>query len=396
MILRMLCLALLALSGGCLRAALTTQDASGTPPARPKPAHPVVADTSSLPVESTGTATFRGLDLSTLPERELALGSGRGHAAAPSATTLTAKPAPTAAMPAAKPAPSSTSPTAKPEPPVVDKAAARRTDEAATPERKPFLRPALSPAGAQAGQKEAAPRSTTESPGRDENPVPSPRQTTSARDAALNAAPPAPRPSGAEAGATLTPPRPSDQRQPAAAERPALDPPPSTPPREALKASGQPGGSTPSAVNPPAAKAPRESEPLAAARRADPPSPPPTNQPEVVEAPRPAEEAEPEAPAPEQLRQEEEESVTPAQATIPPDARFQVQIMSTSDPEQAEEMRQQALLVFPGEHVEVVWDPPNYKVRVGALVTQEAAVDLKRRALRLGFQNAWVVPRRQS
>jgi len=32
---------------------------------------------------------------------------------------------------------------------------------------------------------------------------------------------------------------------------------------------------------------------------------------------------------------------------------------------------------------------------VGAEATQEAAVELKRRALRLGFQNAWVVPRRQ-
>ncbi len=92
---------------------------------------------------------------------------------------------------------------------------------------------------------------------------------------------------------------------------------------------------------------------------------------------------------------EEEAGQAPAEIPIPADARFQIQIMSTSDPEQAEDMRMQALLVFPGEHVEVVWDPPNYKVRVGALVTQEAAVDLKRRALRLGFQNAWVVPRRQ-
>ena len=76
------------------------------------------------------------------------------------------------------------------------------------------------------------------------------------------------------------------------------------------------------------------------------------------------------------------------------EARFQVQIMSTSDPEGAEDMRLQAEQLFPSEAVEVVWDPPNYKVRVGGAASMEAAQELKRRALRLGFTNAWVVPRR--
>jgi len=89
------------------------------------------------------------------------------------------------------------------------------------------------------------------------------------------------------------------------------------------------------------------------------------------------------------------EAARPMRPTAPPDARFQVQIMSASDPEGVDDMRLQAELVFPDEVVEVVWDPPYYKVRVGAEATQEAAVELKRRALRLGFQNAWVVPRRQ-
>jgi cell division protein FtsN len=86
---------------------------------------------------------------------------------------------------------------------------------------------------------------------------------------------------------------------------------------------------------------------------------------------------------------------TPARPVVPPDARFQIQIMSTSDPETAEDMRLQAELVFAGAAVEVVWDPPNYKVRVGGVATMEEAGELKRQALRLGFNNAWVVPRRQ-
>jgi len=102
----------------------------------------------------------------------------------------------------------------------------------------------------------------------------------------------------------------------------------------------------------------------------------------------------------EQVESEEEarevEERPTARPKLGPEARFQVQIMSTSDPEGAEDMRLQAELVFPGDVVEVVWDPPNYKVRVGGAATMEAAQELKRRALRLGFTNAWVVPRRTS
>lgn len=105
----------------------------------------------------------------------------------------------------------------------------------------------------------------------------------------------------------------------------------------------------------------------------------------------PVEEVEHEADA-----RDAEDAPAPSRPRLGADARFQVQIMSTSDPEGAEDMRLQAELVFPGDVVEVVWDPPNYKVRVGGAATMEAAQELKRRALRLGFTNAWVVPRRTS
>jgi hypothetical protein len=131
-----------------------------------------------------------------------------------------------------------------------------------------------------------------------------------------------------------------------------------------------------------------------------PPPAPPQPRPVVVA---------PAVPPPAALEPDNEEQVTAAEeeatgeeapaarsgeTPLGPEARYQVQIMSASDPENAEDMRMQALLVFPDEHVEVVWDAPNYKVRVGGAPTIEEANELKRRALRLGFQNAWVVPRR--
>lgn len=73
---------------------------------------------------------------------------------------------------------------------------------------------------------------------------------------------------------------------------------------------------------------------------------------------------------------------------------FQVQLLATGDRELAEDLRLQALLLFPGEPVEVVWDPPNYKVRVGDEVARESADELKRQALRLGYREAWVVKRK--
>jgi hypothetical protein len=73
---------------------------------------------------------------------------------------------------------------------------------------------------------------------------------------------------------------------------------------------------------------------------------------------------------------------------------YQVQLAATPDRELAEDLRLQALMLFPGEPVEVVWDPPNYKVRVGEKVSRDHAEELKRQALRLGYREAWVVRRK--
>lgn len=288
--------------GGCMRAALSPTGEPLSSEARSSGhATPENATVAGLPVEAGSTAQVSGLDLLTLPERELVLNPSWRR-------TSTPPPAPAAQ--------------------VVDKANARRTDPAppAPPttreERKPFLRPALetTPPPPRTTEKEKTPSGPAEQP---EVKAPA---TSLPTPAPVAAAPVRPRPTTPAAPLVVEP-----EREVLASATPAHE---------------------------------EQVEPV-----------------------------EPETPDAEQVQVREDEAQA-APPPIPADARFQIQIMSTSDPEQAEDMRQQALLVFPGEHVEVVWDPPNYKVRVGALVTQEAAVDLKRRALRLGFQNAWVVPRR--
>jgi hypothetical protein len=70
---------------------------------------------------------------------------------------------------------------------------------------------------------------------------------------------------------------------------------------------------------------------------------------------------------------------------------YQVQLFASPDAAQAEEIKSQALLLFPDQPVDMVWDPPNYKVRLGMFAIQDDARELKRQALRLGYRDAWVV-----
>jgi hypothetical protein len=70
---------------------------------------------------------------------------------------------------------------------------------------------------------------------------------------------------------------------------------------------------------------------------------------------------------------------------------FQVQLIATPRAELAEDLSMQAKMLFPSEPVILVFDPPNYKVRVGRPASREMAEELKRQALRLGYNEAWVV-----
>jgi hypothetical protein len=74
-------------------------------------------------------------------------------------------------------------------------------------------------------------------------------------------------------------------------------------------------------------------------------------------------------------------------------AGFRVQLIATETEAEARNLEQSAMVDFT-ESVYLVFDPPNYKVRVGDCSSRPLANDLREKALRLGYNNAWVVQSR--
>lgn len=72
-------------------------------------------------------------------------------------------------------------------------------------------------------------------------------------------------------------------------------------------------------------------------------------------------------------------------------AGFRVQLIASDAEGEARSLEQQAMLDFK-ESVYLIFDPPNYKVRLGDCPTRAEANALRDRALKLGYDNAWVVP----
>ena len=70
---------------------------------------------------------------------------------------------------------------------------------------------------------------------------------------------------------------------------------------------------------------------------------------------------------------------------------FRVQIFAVADEQVARLAEEEARFEF-STHVYLVYDPPNYKIRLGDFLTQEEADDLRREAYRKGYRDAWVVP----
>jgi hypothetical protein len=71
-------------------------------------------------------------------------------------------------------------------------------------------------------------------------------------------------------------------------------------------------------------------------------------------------------------------------------AGFRVQLIASDQESEARALEQQALLDFK-ETVYLTFDPPNYKVRLGDCQTRANANELREKAIRLGYDNAWVV-----
>jgi plastocyanin len=69
---------------------------------------------------------------------------------------------------------------------------------------------------------------------------------------------------------------------------------------------------------------------------------------------------------------------------------FRVQLIQTTDPEEAKNVQRDAILRF-NEGVYRVFDPPFYKVRVGDFVNWYDAEKFQKLAIQKGFREAWVI-----
>ncbi|MFQ5863594.1 MAG: SPOR domain-containing protein [bacterium] len=87
----------------------------------------------------------------------------------------------------------------------------------------------------------------------------------------------------------------------------------------------------------------------------------------------------------------EDQWVTEAEATEDSVVTgFRVQLIQTTDPEEAKNAQRDAILRF-NEEVYRVFDPPFYKVRVGDFVNWYDAEKFQKLAIQKGFREAWVI-----
>jgi len=69
---------------------------------------------------------------------------------------------------------------------------------------------------------------------------------------------------------------------------------------------------------------------------------------------------------------------------------YRVQLVAIADEKRAMEVKREAMLKFV-ENVYVVFDSPLYKIRVGDCLTRREAEKLRKKAVQLGFRDAWIV-----
>ncbi len=70
---------------------------------------------------------------------------------------------------------------------------------------------------------------------------------------------------------------------------------------------------------------------------------------------------------------------------------FRVQLLATTDENQARDAKKKAIFKFQ-TGVYLVFEAPHYKLRIGDCATRKEAEDLKKEAFRNGFPDAWIVP----
>ncbi len=71
---------------------------------------------------------------------------------------------------------------------------------------------------------------------------------------------------------------------------------------------------------------------------------------------------------------------------------FRIQIFSTSNIDEAMNMRTNVLTKLPQDSVYIVYDPPVYKIRLGDFQTRyDASIELPT-IVNMGYSDAWIVP----
>jgi hypothetical protein len=71
---------------------------------------------------------------------------------------------------------------------------------------------------------------------------------------------------------------------------------------------------------------------------------------------------------------------------------FRIQIGQVINEEDASEIRREAMLTFENANVYLIFDAPNYKIRVGDFEKRRDAEELQDKAISLGYKDAWIVP----
>ena len=69
---------------------------------------------------------------------------------------------------------------------------------------------------------------------------------------------------------------------------------------------------------------------------------------------------------------------------------FRVQVISTQNLEQANRLFAQLSPMFEGT-VYIIFDSPNYKVRVGNFLSRSTAEEVRKRIVALGYKAAWII-----
>ena len=73
---------------------------------------------------------------------------------------------------------------------------------------------------------------------------------------------------------------------------------------------------------------------------------------------------------------------------------FRVQILLTQDIEHAQQTKENITTLLIEEWVYIVYDSPNYKVRVGDFTDRSSANQLGKKLIDAGYKNSWIVPDR--